>query len=32
MDYKKKLDELLERCTDRQIYLIYRFVCGLLKA
>lgn len=29
MDYRVLLEELLSRCTDRQIYLIYRFVRGL---
>ena len=29
MDYRKLLYDLLNRCTDRQIYLIYRFVRGL---
>lgn len=31
MDNREALCELLDRCTDRQIYLIYRFVLALLR-
>lgn len=31
MDYKEALCELLDRCTDRQIFLIYRFVTAMLR-